>query len=372
MKKNRAEFIIKLVLIALCAFVVVNFATVNGFFSSVFKVFQPILIGIVLALAMGVPLRFFERKLYKNVKKPKLKEFLSVFTTFFLFAGVLAALCLLIVPQGVKSVKEILKKMTETDLVSYLSQVKGLSAVAPYLQKAYAFLRGRITEYLPKALALLQDVFTGVYNLIFGIVIAVMLIMNRNSVKLQLKKAIFLLFKNNCPKAVTFLTSASQKFSGYLGGQLTEAFILGSACYLTMSLLRVPYAALVSLIVGFMNLIPIIGAYIGGFAGTVIVLSADPTKALVFLIALLVLQQVEGFTTYPVIVGKYVGLNGFWTTVSVIIWGGILGFWGMFFGVPLTAFLFDLFENYYAKKKAETKFLQPTDEIRKEADFPDK
>lgn len=359
MKKDRAEFLFKLVLVALAAFVILNFTTVSGFFSTLFKVFQPILIGVVLALAMGVPLRFFERKVYKKIKNPKRKEILSVCTTFVLFGGVLASLCLLFVPQGVKSVKEILQKLTENNFVSYISQIKGLDAVAPYLEKVYTFLRSRISEYLPKIVSILQDVFLGIYNVLFGIVIAVMLILNRKNVKSQLKKALLLLFKDKNPKAVSFLTSASEKFSGYLGGQLTEAFILGVACYLTFTILKVPYAALVSLIIGFMNLIPIFGAYIGGFSCAVIILSADPTKVLVFVIALLVLQQIEGFTTYPVIVGKYVGLNGFWTTISIIIWGGVLGFWGLFFGVPLTAFLFDLFENYYKKKTEENNFLQP-------------
>ena len=357
MLKNRADFIIKLILITICAFFVFNFGKVGDFFSSVYKVFQPIIIGVALALAMAVPLRFFERKLYKKIKKPKLKEFLSVFTTLLLFGGVLTALILLVVPQGVKSVKDIMDKMSSGNVETFLQNVKGMEKLAPYLQKAYSFLRSRIAEYLPKIVSLLQDLLTGVYNVLFGIVIAVMLLLNRASVKLQVKKFIFILFKNKNPKVISFLTSASKKFSGYLGGQLTESFILGTACFITFSLLRVPYAALISLVVGFMNLIPIFGAYIAGFSCAVIVLSADPGKVLVFLIALLILQQIEGFTTYPVIVGKYVGISGFWTTVSVIVWGGVFGFWGMFFSVPLTAFLFDLFENYYKKKTSETKFL---------------
>ena len=215
----------------------------------------------------------------------------------------------------------------------------------------------KITEYLPKILAIMQNVFTVLYNVLFGIVISIMLLINRKNVIATLKKALFLIFKNKTNRLLSLSKLGINKFSKYLGGQIIEAFILGFACFITMSLLKVPYSALVSLIIGFSNLIPIFGAYIGGAVCFILVFSTSPTKALVFLIAVIILQQIEGFTTYPIIVGKYVGLNGFWITVSIIIWGGIFGFWGMFLGVPITALLFDIFENLYQKKDTENKIV---------------
>lgn len=358
MKKPSAEFIVKLLLVAAAAFFVFNFAFVNGFITKLFKILQPVIIGVVLALAMSVPLSFFERKVFKNVKNPKIKELFCLSLTFLIFGGIVALLAVLIIPQGVKSVKEIIEKFSSGTVTAAVGEIKGLEFLRPALEKAYKFIVDKIADYVPQIINLMQSLFTGLYNVLFGIVVAIMLITGRKEVKSRLKKAIGLLFKDKNIKVHSFLTGATEKFSKYLGGQLTEACILGFACYFTMLILKVPYAALVSLIVGFMNLIPILGAYIAGTIGTVIVFAASPDKALVFLIAVIILQQIEGFTTYPVIVGKYVGLSGFWITVSIIICGGIFGFWGMFLGVPTTAFLFDLFDNYSAKKNAENAFFK--------------
>ena len=357
MKKPSAEFIIKISVIAIAAFIVINFATVNCCFDSLKKVLQPIIIGIVLALAMSVPLNFFTDKVYKKIRNEKLKEIVSLATTFLIFAGAITVLAILVIPQGVKSVKEIMDGISSGHILDTVKNTKLYETFGDGLNKAYDFLTKRLTEYLPQIISLLQNLFTGIYNVLFGIIIAIMLLINRKNVKEQLKKIIFVVFKEKNLKVHGFLQNAVTKFSKYLGGQLTEAFILGIACYVTMLLLRVPYSALVALIIGFMNLIPIFGSYIGGVACFIIVFAVNPGKAFVFLIAVLILQQVEGFTTYPVIVGKYVGLNGFWITVSVIIWGGIFGFWGLFLGVPLSAFLSDLFENFYKRKKEEYKLL---------------
>lgn len=358
MKKPCAEFVIKLLLVTIAAFFVFNFGAVGGFLGKIFKILQPVIIGVVLALAMSVPLSFFERKVFKNVKNAKIKELLCLSLTFLIFGGVVAVLSVLIIPQGVKSVKEIIERFSSGTVTAAVSGIKGLEFLQPVLEKAYKFVVSKITDYVPQIINLMQTLFTGIYNVLFGIVVAVMLITGRKEVKSRLKNAIGLLFKDKNLKVRSFLTGASEKFSKYLGGQLTEACILGFACYMTMLILKVPYAALVSLIVGFMNLIPILGAYIAGAIGTVIVFAASPDKALVFLIAVIILQQIEGFTTYPVIVGKYVGLSGFWITVSIILWGGIFGFWGMFLGVPGTAFLFDLFDNYSKKKNSENAFVK--------------
>lgn len=178
--------------------------------------------------------------------------------------------------------------------------------------------------------------------MLFGAFVAVMLLVGKDSVKRQFVKTLELALPvKKKEKLLSFLKKILAKFSKYLGGQVTEAFILGTVCYVVMLLLKVPYPALVGLIIGFVNLIPVVGAYIGGAVCCILVFAVDPAKALVFLIAVFILQQIESFTTYPVIVGKYVGLSGFWITVSVLVWGGLFGFWGLFLGVPITAVLQD-------------------------------
>lgn len=361
--KRQGDFVLKIVLCAFALFAVLNYGVVNGYLHKFFDVLQPVVLGVVLALALAVPLHFFENKVFRKIKKEKLKRFLSLALTVLLFAGVVALMLALVVPQAVKGMAELIESVNSGKAWEVFNQWEFMSSIGDNIKKLYEkFLTG-ISDYVPKIVDLCKDVFSTIYNVLFGGVIAVMLLASRDNVLSTLKKAIFLIFKNRNLKVHDFLRKAVEKFSKYLGGQLIEAFILGFACYVTMALLKVHYAALVSLIIGFMNLIPILGAYIGGAVSTLIVFAANPAKALVFLIAVFVLQQIEGFTTYPIIVGKYVGLNGFWTTVSIIVWGGILGFWGMFLGVPFSAFLFDLFENFYNKKSSENKVIGSNDSL---------
>lgn len=356
MKKPNADFVLKTSIIAVLAFIVINFTTVNCCFDKFKQIFQPIIIGIVLALAMSVPLNFFENKVFVKIRREKAKKILSLGTTLLIFSGVVAVLAILVIPQGVQSIKDIIEGITSGELLSSLKDTKIYEYFGDGLKKIYDFISRRITEYLPQIIAFLQEFFTGLYNLIFGIIIAIMLLINRQNVKTQLKKFIFVIFKNKNAKVHEFLLGAVEKFSKYLGGQLTEAFILGGACYITMLILKIPYASLVSLIIGFSNLIPIFGAYVGGAVCFILVFAVNPSKSLIMIIAIIILQQIEGFTTYPIIVGKYVGLNGFWITLSVVVWGGVFGFWGVFLGVPSSAFLFDLFEKFYRKKSTESEF----------------
>ena len=134
-----------------------------------------------------------------------------------------------------------------------------------------------------------------------------------------------------------FLTLANETFTSYIIGQITEAIILGTLCGAGMFILRLPYALMTGVIVGSTALIPVMGAYIGAFVGTVMILTINPLKALEFLIYIAILQQVEGNLIYPRVVGGSIGLPGIWVLAAVTIGGGLFGILGMMIGVPLTA-----------------------------------
>ncbi len=353
MKKVSVDFVIKLLLISLCAFFVFNFPLLQSLLTKTLNLLSPVIIGVILFLAMNVPYSLFNNKIYRKVPKQKIRRVLSLVSTLVLFGGVLTLMGFLIIPQAISGIKDLLSIITSGNALETITNVKILTPFADQIKNLLNDFLSKFTQYLPKIIGILESVFSGIYNLLFGLIIAIMLLVNKNSVIDLFKKIISLITKGNSNKVLNFVNGAVEKFSKYLGGQVIEAFILGFACYIVMSLLKVPYSALVSLIIGFANLIPILGAYVGGAICTVIIFSVDPTKAIVFLIAVVILQQIENFTTYPIIVGRYVGLNSFWITVSIIIWGGIMGVTGMILGVPLTAFLYDLFEKHYAKKSIE-------------------
>lgn len=343
MKKLSAQFLLKLALIAGAAFIVFNFTLLNGAFKKVLDVFQPIFIGVVIALVLNVPMEFFEFKVFKKLKKPKLRRSLSLVISILLFGGIMALILGLAVPAGVESVKNVLDMVSEESSWDKLAETNAfMNFLVTQGKILYDNFIAKIQDYMPKMLVIAQNVFKIAANILLGLGVAIMLLANKNGLKVQLKKFVNSVFKKKSVTRFAEVTDmAINKFSRYLGGQVIEAVILGVVCYLCMVLLRLPYAPLISLIIGFVNLIPIVGAYIGGALGALLIFSVSPAKALIFIAFILILQQVEAFTTYPVIVGKYVGLNSFWIMVSIIIWGGLLGFWGVFLGVPFTAFLHD-------------------------------
>ena len=354
MKKKYADFLIKLVFATAALFLVFNFDVLSGAFSKVLTVARPVFFGIIFYMVLAVPFDFFYGKAFKKIKKEKIKKALSLLVSVLLFLGALSLLGALTIPQSIESVKEILDMFSgENQWDKLASSNEFMAFLINTGKKAYGYFTSRFSEYMPTVLSFCKEIVTGAYNLVFGIFIGVMLLAGRDSVKRQFKNTLLLLLpEEKCGIVVTFLKRTVSKFSKYLGGQVTEAFILGTVCYLVMLVLKVPYPALIGLVIGFANLIPIVGAYIGGFVCGVLVFAVSPVKCLVFTVAVVVLQQIESFTTYPIIVGKYVGLSSFWIAVSVLVWGGLFGFWGLFLGVPVTAVIQDaLREKSLLKKK---------------------
>ena len=134
-------------------------------------------------------------------------------------------------------------------------------------------------------------------------------------------------------------------FSSFISGQCLEALILGGAFFLCMTLFRFPYASMVGALVGFTALIPVAGAYIGAGVGAFMIFTSSPLQALLFLIFIGVLQQLEGNLIYPKVVGSSIGLPGIWVLAAVTVGGGVLGIGGMLLAVPLTATLYQMLRS---------------------------
>ena len=141
-------------------------------------------------------------------------------------------------------------------------------------------------------------------------------------------------------------------FRNYIVGQCMEAVILGVLCILGMSILKLPYASMIGTLVGFTALIPVAGAYIGAVVGAFMIFTVSPIQAVIFVVFLVILQQLEGNLIYPKVVGSSIGLPGIWVLAAVTIGGGIMGVGGMLLGVPLTAAAYQLIKNDVKKRNA--------------------
>ncbi|MGN1319588.1 MAG: AI-2E family transporter, partial [Acutalibacteraceae bacterium] len=167
----------------------------------------------------------------------------------------------------------------------------------------------------------------------------------------QANKIVRALFKpDNAKKLIDFTAMTNDIFTKFVTGQLTEACIIGSLCFIGMLIFGMPYAGIISVLIGFTALIPIFGAFIGTGIGAFLILLENPLKAFWFVVFIIVLQQLEGNLIYPRVVGKSVGLPGIWVLTAVTIGGGLFGVLGMLFSVPVCSVLYVLFRKFVNKR----------------------
>jgi len=206
------------------------------------------------------------------------------------------------------------------------------------------------------AVSAASTVVSSVITVFLGIVFAVHLLTGKERLGSQMKKLMghFLPEKVNarCGHVLHVLNDC---FHSYIVCQVTEACILGSLCAIGMLILQLDYALMIGCLIGVTALIPIAGAYIGGGVGAIMLFSVDPTKALIFLIFLVVLQQIEGNVIYPRVAGSSLGLPGIWVLAAITIGGGLLGITGMLIGVPLTTAVYRLLKEHISKAEASSK-----------------
>ena len=218
------------------------------------------------------------------------------------------------------------------------------------------------TKLLPNMQTIVTGVSAGlisavvvVKNLLIGLIAAAYMMGNRRKFAAQAKKLVYSFFRvpvaNDILDEVQFI---NRLFGGFINGKLLDSLIMGVLCFVIMNLLNMPYSMLISVIVGVTNVIPFFGPFIGAAPSALIVLTVSPVKCIYFLILILVLQQFDGNTLGPKILGNTTGLSSFWVLFSILLFGGMFGFVGMIIGVPTFAVIYDLIKklsNTLLKKK---------------------
>lgn len=201
------------------------------------------------------------------------------------------------------------------------------------------------------AAGIVSSVFSTTVTVVVGFIFALYLLAGKEKIGGQMT----LLFRKYLPaKLVDKIFYVLHVFDGcfhsFIVGQCTEAVVLGVLCMAGMFLLRLPYAAMIGCLIGFTALIPVAGAYIGAVVGAVMIVTVSPVKAIIFIVFLVVLQQLEGNLIYPKVVGSSIGLPGIWVLAAVTVGGGVMGIGGMLLGVPTAAALYRLLQNDVRKK----------------------
>ena len=235
---------------------------------------------------------------------------------------------------------------------------KRLSAIREYVEFGSGFkiamrdleIRGA-GNLLGGTVSVLSGIVGGVFNAIMAFIFALYILLGKEKLKSQTARVCVAFLPRKWADSLFFVANmASRTFAKFVSGQCTEACILGTLCWLGMSLLRLPYAPMIGALVGITALIPIVGAWVGLIVGAFMIGMESLTQALIFVIFLLVLQQVEGNLIYPHVVGSSVGLPSIWVLTAVTLGGSLLGILGMLIFIPLCSVLYALFRDFVKRR----------------------
>ena len=328
-------------------------------------VVSPVMYGIIIAYLLTPLVNGLETNLLKPIlqrmkytsnRVQKYIRGISIIMTLIIVGVFIYTFFSILIPNIVTSVKSI-----SVQFPTYIENLTNWSArfladnpdievmvvrfLDTYSEEFYGYLNNTIVpqmETIVKQVSLsMISLLKILWNFIIGFVISIYVMYSKETFAGQAKKIVYSVFRtttaNQFIKDVRF---ASDTFIGFISGKIIDSFIIGCICFVGTSLLKMPYALLVSVIVGVTNIIPFFGPYLGAIPSAVLILMVSPVKCAYFIIFILILQQIDGNLIGPKILGESTGLSGFWIIFSITVFGGILGIPGMIIGVPLFAVLY--------------------------------
>lgn len=364
--------ILEIVLIGIgCYWALNNFQIILDIFNSILAVIMPFLLGIMIAFILNVLMIRIEKILSRFIldkKYTSFKRVISIIVSLLIVIGVIGIIITLIIPELTNAIKVIVKSFPETfeqlqvwinqngnsfpQLETWINSVD-LNSIASELSGLFKI---GLTGMLSSTVDVISMFFTSILNLVVGIVFALYILMSKETLKRQSHKLIDAYIpKRISVKLLEVGTLARTTFSNFVIGQTVEAFILGTLCAVGMAVLNLPYAPMVGSLVGITAFVPIVGAFIGGGIGAFMILTVDPMQALIFIIFLVVLQQLEGDLIYPRVVGSSVGLPSIWVLFAVTVGGGLWGITGMLFSVPVLSVVYALIKGHVNKSGTKPK-----------------
>lgn len=335
--------------------------------SKILSIARPVIYGLIIAYIMTPSLNFIEKRINKICTKFKFNiiyhrskiRVLSILITSLLFILVIYALIAMLVSQIVPSIQNIAKNFDSyvTGFSKWANKIfEDNSSIALFVQNTINTYSAEFEKWLsniviPQASDIIKTLSRSIisimkvlWNILIGFVISIYLMFNKELLSGQAKKIIYAFFKTKTANMViSEIRSVHQTFVGFISGKVIDSIIIGLMCFIGTTIIGTPYAALVSVIVGVTNVIPFFGPYLGAIPCTIFILIVDlahPVNCVYFAIFIFVLQQFDGNVLGPKILGGSTGLSGLWVIISITLFGGLFGVFGMVIGVPIFAVLY--------------------------------
>ena len=356
--KNCFKIGVSIFLLYLC---ITYWSAVAGVVSSIIGASMPLIAGCVLAYFINILMKFYEKHYFPKSKKNavrKSRRAVCMSAAIISLIAVVALVFIIVVPQLSSCIQLIFAELPDAfktavtwldntnllpdSMADTLSTIDWQSKIGQIANVVISGI-GSVTDIL---VSTVSSVFSAIATAIIAIIFAIYLLMGKDTLKRQFNRIMKRYMKPALYDRVTHTLSVINKcFRRFIVGQCTEALILGLLCTIGLLILRMPYATMIGALIAFTSLIPIAGALIGAAVGAFMILTVSPIKALIFIIFIVVLQQIEGNVIYPKVVGTSLGLPSIWVLAAVTIGGGLMGILGMLLGVPLAAAAYKLFRE---------------------------
>lgn len=403
-KKQLTLVAILYALALLAILLIASIGSLAGWFFSLVRIFRPIIIGLIISSMCNPIFRLFERKLFIRVRPQGARRALSLTCAYLTLLVIAGLLVLLIFPQLIQSISSFVQNY-ESYLSSTVAQVNDFLRMLNDLTAAYVnepifspingeSLRQVLDNFFGTGdggiLALLKRIdltqifgaisqtFSVITDFILGLFVSIYLLSSKEKRSAQIMKFRRAMFGDKTNAFLSRLIDAfSRSFEGFLNGKLLDALLVGILTYIALSIFGIPYAILVSTIIGIANIIPVVGPFVGAIPSAVIIFTTRPDKVLVFILIIVIIQQIDGNVISPKILGDNTKVSPLSVIIAVSVMGSLWGFAGMILGVPLFATVLEILElsvidrlqrkglpsglgNYYASDSMFNQASEPT------------
>ena len=362
------------VLIACCilfAWLVLDTARATVLFRAVWSLFSPFVIGAGIAFVFNVPMRAIERQL-ADIRKSGLRRILSIVLTILCLILIVMFVFDLLVPQirlTVASLSQTIPVFIDSlaarlmvmmqdhpEMRSWIQETLNLESLnwSGILTETLGFLSNQMSTVMGGAVSVIGSVTGAIINTVVSIAFAIYCLARKEILARQGRRLLYsLVSEKHADEVIRVLRLTNSTFSNFISGQCLEACILGCLFAVAMSIFKMPYISLVSVVIAVTALIPVVGAFVGCILGAFFILVNNPLQALTFVIMFLVIQQLENNLIYPRVVGTSIGLPGMWVLVAVTVGGDLMGAGGMLLMIPVTSVIYALLREFTDKRLAE-------------------
>jgi len=365
--KRIVHWIFKIVLGCICMYLCVTYIQpIYHAFIWILNICKPLLLGFLFAIILDLPLQYFERKL-------KIKRWLGIILSYIFVIVSVCIILLFIIPEMLESIKTLIQIVK--DGLDYLSAIQSgsvveenaLTSLLAKIDFDWMEVRMKLESWFQTEssnfILILKDVMKNiggkVISVCIGIVFSVYILVEKEKIKKQIKRMIDVWIPKKTGHILTYVVTLSiTTFQQFIIGQISEAILLGTLCAIGMIILNIPYALMIGVLVGVSALIPYVGAILGTLIGMLMIVMVNPWKAIVFLVYILILQQIDNNFIYPKVVGKRIQLPAIWVFASITIGGSIAGPIGMIFSVPIVTILYKILKDWTVYREKQEKKIE--------------